>query len=149
MGICRIGSDGRINRLLFFNLGLVLRHLWKRWVLSAGKCVFALLFGWHSNELFGAGHFLSTIFLSSFHSNFFFLSSFNLLLLDLVLKKICSKIFYTYNFSLACIYIYWNDSLGWRKKKSRDFVNTEQKGAAKLLVQVLPPLVLWLFLIIS
>lgn len=45
-----------------------------------------------------------------------------------------------YCFPRMHIYIYiLNDSLGWRKKKSRDFVNKEQKGAAKLLVQVLPP----------
>lgn len=82
---------------------------------------------------------------SFFHSKFFFIK----FLFSSVgsVKLICLKIFSTIIFSTHAYIL--NDSLGWRKKKSRNFVNTEQKGAAKLLVKVLPPLVLWLSLIIS
>lgn len=142
MGICRIGSDGRMNRLLYFNLGLVLKRLWKRWVLSDGRCVFA-------NFLAVLIFFSSNIFLSCFHSKSFFKSIFFFFCSMDLFKKIGSKIFFTIISPTHAYIILLNDSLGWRKKKSRNFVNTEQKGAAKLLVQVLPPLVLWLVLIIS
>lgn len=162
MGICRIGFDESINRLLFFHLGLVLKHLWKRWVLGCalGDRLFAFSFGWHSNEVFFLAFcdILSNIPLSCFSFPFYFFFIFSIFLIKFLLYSIESALIIksaqrlcsTCHFAHACIYIL-NDSLGWRKKESRDFVNTEQKGAAKLLVQVLPfpQLVLWLFLITS